>query len=72
MTTNSDQVSSKNLYLDTRATSHICSHPERFINLEICIGLVTTSSGEGMNVKGKGSRAHNCIIKNKPASTIIQ
>ncbi|RKF65556.1 hypothetical protein GcC1_119036, partial [Golovinomyces cichoracearum] len=65
MTTEIEQVSPKNFYLDTSATSHMCPYPEKFINLKICSGLVKTSSGDGTNIKGKRSVIINCIINNE-------
>ncbi|KAI0992573.1 hypothetical protein K3495_g15612 [Podosphaera aphanis] len=71
MTVETYQVSNKIFFLDTCATSHMSPHLNRFIDLQICTDSVTTSSGGGMKVKGKGSVALNCVLGDGTISVYI-
>lgn len=60
--TNSEngEVRYHSFYLDTCATSHMCPYLDRFESLSTCTGLVISSSGQGIPVKGKGTVARDC------------
>ncbi|POS86565.1 hypothetical protein EPUL_002924, partial [Erysiphe pulchra] len=62
-------VSNSPFYFDTCATSHMCPYPERFQHLSVCSGLVTSSSGASMSVKGKGTVKINCKLSDGKIST---
>lgn len=66
--TQEEQVSKTPFYLDTCATAHMCPYPDRFETLSICTGLVKSSSGQGMTVKGKGSIVLRCLLSDGSTS----
>lgn len=51
---NNGQVRSDPFYFDTCATSHMCPFADRFESFSICTGLVRSSSGYMMKIKGRG------------------
>ncbi|POS85107.1 hypothetical protein EPUL_004235 [Erysiphe pulchra] len=65
------EVRNKNFYLDTCASTHMCPYAERFSNLQACTGFVNSSSGELMEVWGKGTEILNCFIKNSTVNKFV-
>lgn len=63
ITSTSEEMRYKNFYLDTCASTHMCPYSERFSNLQKCTGFVNSSSGELMEILGKGTVILNCKLK---------
>lgn len=72
MTTGSlDNVSKSNFIFDTGASAHVCPSLDRFNNISKCSGLVNTSSGEPMEVRGKGTVNLRCKLSNGCISKFV-
>ncbi|POS82475.1 hypothetical protein EPUL_006148 [Erysiphe pulchra] len=71
ITSTSEEVKNKNFYLDTCASTHMCPYAERFVNLQKCTGFVNPSSGEFMEILGKGTVILNCLNKNSTVNKFV-
>ncbi|POS81938.1 hypothetical protein EPUL_005946, partial [Erysiphe pulchra] len=55
ITSTSEELRNKDFYFDTCASTHMCPNAERFVSPQKCTGFVNPSSGEFMEILGKGT-----------------